>query len=85
MNYTTNVYEIRYSLSKPYKAYLFGQRKTNSIIPKIVNGVEFAEEGIPCKTISKQDTHQNQNIPIIHKDPPGKLRSMPVKAEMHVP
>lgn len=64
---------------------LFSQRKTNSISPKIINGIIFAEEDIPCKTISKRDTHQNQNIPIIHKDPPGRLMSMPVKAEMHVP
>lgn len=64
---------------------LFGQRKTNSMSPKIVDGIVFAEEDIPCKTISKRDTHQNQNLPIIHKGPPGKFISMPVKAEMHVP
>ena len=79
----TNAYKIRYSLSilDP------GHRKTNSMFPKIVNGIVFAEEDIPCKTISKRerDANQNKNIPIIHKDPPGKLMSMPVKAEMHVP
>lgn len=63
-----------------------GSRKSNSILAKVINSEISAEEDVPCGILSPAALPFTQNnSPMIHSDPQGRLISIPIKADIQVP
>lgn len=62
-------------------------REANGVPSKIIHGVVPAKEDIACTQmlVTSAIIANSRHIPTIHNEPPGRLMSNPVKAEIHVP